>query len=693
MMIFAATLFVSAFLLFAVQPLMGRFVLPWFGGSPAVWTTCMLFFQVLLLAGYGYAHLISVRLAPRHQAILHSCLVLAALFSLPVAPSLENSGSVQRPVVQILLLMMGSIGMCYLVLSATAPLLQGWFTRWRPGTSPYPLYSLSNAGSLIALLSYPFLLEPGLALQQQAKAWSWTFLLFAGLTLICAGTVFRVSAAVPHETRDRSGESSGTVAEKLMWLSLPACGSMVLLATTNQMCLDVAVVPLLWVLPLSLYLLSFILCFHSSRWYPRSGFAVALVASLAQACFVLHEGIYVDLRLQIASYCLTLFVACMVCHGELVRLKPAAGHLTSFYLMIAGGGAIGGLLVTVVAPRIFAGYWEYHLSLVTTAVFFLVAVARDTRSRLHRGRPLWAWSMLYCGVAALCISLALQVDSTLEDSIATKRGFFGVLRVVEENQEDPEEHRLLLMHGRIEHGFQFISEERRYWPTSYFGPDSGVGLAIRFHPKRLGRSGGMRVGVVGLGTGTLATYGEPGDYIRFYEINPEVLSLSDEYFSYRRDSGARIDVILGDARVSMEREMTKGESQRFDVLVVDAFAGDAIPVHLLTRECYGIYRYHLKEDGILALHLSNRYFDLGPVARSLAAVSTAGTTEAVWIAGRGSTRQGTDSTDWVLLTANREFLDCGSVRGAAKAWPADRTPVLWTDDYTNLFALFSPRKD
>jgi hypothetical protein len=693
MMLFAATLFVSALLLFAIQPLMGRFVLPWFGGSPTVWTTCMLFFQFLLLAGYGYAHLLSVWLAPRVQAVLHSCLVTTALLTLPLAPTLGDSGSVERPVIQILRLLMGSIGMCYLVLSATAPLLQRWLTRCRPGASPYPLYSLSNLGSLIALLSYPCLLEPGLGLGQQAAAWSWAFMLFAGLTLASAVHVFRVPGAAPEESAGLDKESRVTRVEWLMWLLLPACGSMVLLATTNQMCLDVAVVPLLWILPLSLYLLSFILCFHSPRWYPRSGFAAALVGSLALACHALHQGIYLDLRLQIASYSIALFVACMVCHGELVRLKPAVGHLTAFYLMVAAGGAIGGLLVTVVAPRIFAGYWEYHLSLLATAVLFLAAVARDPRSRLHRGRPLWAWSVLYCGAAALCISLVLQIRTTLENSVTMKRGFFGVLRVLEEETDDPEEHRVLLMHGRIEHGFQFASEERRYWPTSYFGPDSGVGLAIRFHPKKLSRSGGLRMGVVGLGTGTLATYGEPGDYIRFYEINPEVLRLSDEYFSYRRDSGARIDVVLGDARVSMEREKAQGKSQGFDVLAVDAFAGDAIPVHLLTLECYRVYRYHLKEDGILALHLSNRYFDLGPVARNLAAESPGRGTEALWIAGRGSSRQGTDSTDWVLLTANREFLNCGSVRAAVKAWPGDKAPVMWTDDYANLFALLSQRED
>jgi len=316
------------------------------------------------------------------------------------------------------------------------------------------------------------------------------------------------------------------------------------------MCLDVAVIPLLWLLPMGLYLLSFILCFHSERWYSRLGFGIALAAALAQTCFVLYQGIYVGIPLQIASYCFTLFVCCMVCHGELVRLKPDPRHLTSFYLMISAGGAVGGAFVTLIAPLVFKGYWELHLGLAGTALIFLIILFHDRNGRIHGGRPAWAWSSLYLAFGALILALSFQVRDTLKDTVTVKRNFFGVLKVTEDRVGEPSGHRKVLMHGRIEHGFQFAAMDKRYWPTSYFGPASGAGIAIQFHPRRLDpNQRHLRIGVVGLGTGTLAAYGEAGDYFRFYEINPDVLQISGSHFTYRKDSAARIEVALGEARI------------------------------------------------------------------------------------------------------------------------------------------------
>ena len=689
MVLYGSTLFLSAFLLFLVQPLLGKYILPWFGGSPAVWTSCMLFFQIMLLAGYGYAHLLAVRLPVRRQALLHGFLILVAVLTLPVVPSgtwKPEPGA--SPVLSIMGLLAVSVGPTYLLLSATGPLLQSWFPHTKPGASPYPLYALSNLGSLLAVPAFPLLIEPALTINQQSRLWSWWYGLFSVLTVVCAAGIFRLGrAAAAGIARHATGSPRPSAGRRLLWLALAACGSVNLLATTNQICQDVAVVPLLWILPLGIYLLTFILCFQRRPWYARGVFAVVLAPALFQACVVLFQGVFLDVRLQIASYALTLFACCMVCHGEMVRLKPAVEHLTSFYLVIALGGALGGALVTLAAPLLFVGFWEYHLVLLVTPILLLSVMFRDPRSRLSAGRPFWAWSACYVALLGLAAALAVHIGRGLEGARDVTRNFFGVLRVLEQERDNPDEHRYVLMHGRIEHGFQYRSPEKRYWPTSYFGPNSGVGLAIRYHPKRTEGPGGLRVGVVGLGTGTLASYGQKGDYFRFYEINPEVVRFSELYFTYRKDSDAAIDVVLGDARVSMERERERGQRQRFDILAIDAFASDAIPVHLLTRECYQLYRYHLESDGILALHISSRYFDLGPVVRSLPASVPGTKAYAVWVPADGNPLQGTDSTDWVLITANGRFLTSPDIETAIARWPEGQKPVLWTDDYTNIFRL------
>jgi hypothetical protein len=461
------------------------------------------------------------------------------------------------------------------------------------------------------------------------------------------------------------------------------------------MCQDLAVVPLLWILPLAIYLLSFILCFQHERLYWRPLFLGGLAASIVWTCFVLFGGVTVALRWQILSYSLTLFMCCMVCHGELVRLKPEASYLTSFYIMVAAGGSLGGLLVTVAAPYLLKGFWEYHLGLLATVLLTLILLYRD---RMGSGFPrhrlvVWTtWGVLCLASAVLVFVLVTHIRQSLDNSIETRRNFFGVLRVLESYKDDPAEHSLALMHGRIEHGFQFQDADRRNWPVSYYGPDSGVGVAMTHHPRR--REGALRIGVIGLGTGTMAVYGRQGDYIRFYEINPLVLELSDKYFTYRKDSPANIEVVLGDARVLMEVERQRGESQQFDVLVVDAFSSDAIPVHLLTRECFQTYRYHLQQDGILAVHITNRYFDLSPIVRNLIIPGPQQNLQALWFHDLGNGSLRTDRTDWVLMTANQQFLADPGVQDHVTPWndPVP-PPKFWTDDYSNLFSLIHERSN
>jgi hypothetical protein len=697
MLMYGATMFLSAFLLFAVQPLIGKYILPWFGGTPAVWTTCMLFFQALLLAGYAYAHALANGRSLRRQALLHLLLVAVTLLTLPIIPSQAwKPPNGVAPIPRILGLLLASIGAPYFLLSSTAPLLQSWFSRMRSGISPYRLYSLSNLGSLLALLSYPFLVEPTLSLSRQAAIWSWGYAAFA---LLCVLLSLKILLRHPPETAAiltmagaiKLDESRPGAGSRVLWLSLTTCSSVMLLATTNQMCQDVAVIPLLWILPLSLYLLSFILCFHHEELYVRPLFISALAGSIVWTCFVLFGSVFVGLRSQILCYSLTLFASCMVCHGELVRLKPGPRYLTSFYLMVACGGALGGILVSLVAPRLLKDFWEYHLGLLFAVLLTLIVLFRDSKGPLYRGRPFAAWSVLYLSFVALAIVLAIHIRDSMQNTLETTRNFFGILRVLDLNKEDPKEHRLTLMHGRIEHGFQFADEERRYWATSYFGPDSGIGMVLSYHPRRMAsdyRLRTLRVGVVGLGTGTLAAYGTEGDRIRFYEINPEVIRLSDKYFTYRKDSPAHIEVVLGDARISLERERQQNEPQQFDVLAIDAFSSDAIPVHLLTRECLQTYLYHLKADGILAVHISNRYFDLSPVVRNMALLNPDLGLQAVLVAAQGDDKRGTDSTDWVLVTANQDFLAVPEIQECITPWenPIPR-PLIWTDDYSNLFGL------
>ncbi len=411
-LVFAVTIFLSAFLLFQIQLIVGKLVLPWFGGTPAVWTTCMLVFQSLLVLGYAYAHLVVAKLAPARQRTVHVAVLALAVIVLGVQviawgsvvlppASWKPTGSV-APAREIVQLLAASVAFAFLVLSATGPLLQGWFARTHPGVSPYRLYALSNLGSLLGLLTYPVVFEPLLPVRTQAALWAMGFVAFAGLCAWCASRVparaeSRPDIVTPADDRPE-GRPSWSLA--VLWLALAGCASMLLLATTNQVSQDVAVVPFLWVLPLCLYLLSLIVCFEWERGYRRVVFVWALGASLAGACVVLHRGLGVKVPLQVAAYSAMLFVACMVCHGELVRLKPGRRHLTAFYLMVSIGGALGGVFVGVVAPAVFSGFWELPLAMTLVAVLTVLVLWRDRASWIHHGVP-WPSAVALVGAVAL----------------------------------------------------------------------------------------------------------------------------------------------------------------------------------------------------------------------------------------------------------------------------------------------------
>ena len=700
MTVYAAASLLSAYLSFVVQPLLGKYILPWFGGTAAVWTACMLFFQAALFAGYSYAHWCARNRHLRRQIGIHLVVLVLCCAALPITPGdAWKQTSISSPILRIVALLAASVGLPFLSLAATSPLIQNWLSHAKRDASPYRLYSFSNAGSLLAIVSYPFLIEPFVPLSSQLKIWSWSYVLFVALCFLCAVLTFRKAyAGLPSTAleegvgREPASTSPPGLSHRVLWLSLAGCGTLMLLATTNQLCLDIAVVPLLWIVPLGIYLLSFILCFGSKALYSRPLFAAMLPAALLQTCYVLYRGAVLDLKWQIISYSFTLFVCCMTCHGELVRLKPPTRYLTAFYLLISFGGLLGGGFVTLAAPFLFKAYWEYHLGLVLVVFLLFMAVFNDPESSMFHGKRLWVWALSYSGLFVLVLILQVQIRLTSRDSLAMARDFYGILRVVDEGR-GAEDHKYTLMHGRIVHGFQYRSAERRDWPTSYFGPNSGVGLAIRNHPDRSGvkdQESAFSIGVIGLGAGTLGAYGREGDSIRFYEINPEVVRLAYRYFTYLKDSAADVSVEVGDARILIEKECAEGKVQQFDVLVVDAFSGDAMPVHLLTKECFRLYYRLLKPGGILALNISNRYFDLAPVIRGQAA----GGMVTMRIVDNGDASRGTVSSEWALLTSNSVFLASPEVHHAISPWTKDDiAPIVWTDDFSNPFRLLRRRSE
>jgi hypothetical protein len=465
------------------------------------------------------------------------------------------------------------------------------------------------------------------------------------------------------------------VGGRWLWGALAACGSALLLATTNQMCRNVAVVPFLFILPLSLYLLSFVICFDRKSWYHRGLWTGAFVFGLVATAVVIAQDTEPGLIWQIIVYSTVVFTGCMVCHGELARLKPPARELTSFYIMVASGGALGGAFVSLVAPRFFQDYWEFPLALVLAFVLAALCHVRD-----HGSRKIYGWM---AGIWVLVSFFGYQSYDGLEESLVVERNFYGVLRVVERDREQIDWRRYL-WHGGICHGSQYLHESRRREPAMYYTSEAGISITVANHPKR--KNGDpLRIGVIGLGTGTLAAYGSEGDEFRFYEINPGVVRLAEEYFSYLEDSAAEVEVVLGDGRVALSRELREEGSQKFDILAVDAFSGDAIPVHLLTREALALYWEHLSDGGVLAFHVSNLYLDLRPVVRGLAEERNL---PVVLIQSRGDLEKEIYATDWVLITENGSFLADPEVAASFTPWMGASTDtVLWTDDYSNLFGV------
>jgi hypothetical protein len=667
MALFAVTIFSSAFLLFLVQPLISKHILPWFGGSAAVWATCMVFFQVVLLAGYAYSDWITRHLKPLYQVTLHVALLAVSLVFLPIIPdpSWKPTGS-EDPALLILVLLVSTIGLPYFLISTTGPLIQAWVTRTLIGTHVYRFFALSNLASLLALVSYPFLIEPRTSLHLQAYAWSDVYALFALLCTASAFYFFRHARVLPAEASapDHKPESGWKphARDYLSWLGLSAIGSWLLVAITNHITQNIAAIPFLWLLPLTIYLLTFVLCFESDRWYVRSRFLIPTAVFLATCAYGLGSMIGYDVKVAIPLYSVGLFFFCMFCHGELAQMRPAPQYLTRFYLMASFGGALGGIMVGLVAPRILPAYYELGIGFIIIALSALFLL--HERKLLTAGAACLA---LLCGYF-----LFAQVSDDFKDTRKMERSFYGTLLTFDKVSENPADNIRELRHGAVKHGGQYLTPNRRLEPTTYYGPTAGIGLAIAHT-----RSPGKKVGVIGLGAGTLAAYGQPGDVYRFYEINPQVIELARSEFTFISDSKARIEIVQGDARLSLEKEKPQG----FDVLAVDAFSGDSVPIHLITREAVAIYLRHMNPDGIIAFHVTNTFLSLAPVVQKLAADHGL---YSVLIHDEAK-NSSLPETDWVLIAKDKRALQPEPIREAASSIKPIFGLATWTDDFNNLF--------
>jgi spermidine synthase len=704
----AISILLSAFLVFQIQPVFSKMILPWFGGSPAVWTACLMFFQLTLLAGYAYAFSINRLLPIKGQAVAHLTLVLASLLFLPIIPAdAAKPTDGAFPILRILWVLISTIGLPYFLLSSTAPLFQAWYAAKLPGRIPYRLYALSNVGSLVALLSFPFIIEPMMSSTLQAYAWSAGFITFGVFTALLTIVIFRTNndpliptpEALLNATQD-TGESKVTLKNWLVWISLAAIGSFTLLSISNHLSQELTVSPLMWVLPLSLYLITFIINFDRPQWYNRQAWAIASLVGIFAFASLKNEKLTerfdalfnnIGLELSIGDYeydvivqssfaLASLFFICMVAHGELVRNKPAANRLTSFYMAMATGGALGGMTVAILCPSVFTTFFETPVTLIFGLVLTLWVIGQ---TGFHKKLPASTGTRIACVAIGLYLSvIILKCDwsGVNEDTFAKYRNFYGTLRVDIENVGESELQGYGLYHGNTFHGFQFTDPEMRTEPTTYYAHSSGLGAAFK-HLQNTNES--LRVGIVGLGTGTTAIYSRENDYFHFYEINPLVIKIAENTFSYLDASKGKVETTLADARIAMERE----ENQKYDLIVLDAFSGDGIPAHLLTVEAFDVYKKHLAPNGIVAVHISNRYLNLFPVV-----AGTAGhhNLEMVYIEYLPDEDSGMEeaSSDWILLTNNQEFIEDKEVQELSQD-PRNyyQSPIKWTDQYSNLIEV------
>lgn len=707
-MLFFITIFIGAFLLFQVQPFIAKIILPYFGGGAAVWTACMLFFQAFLLFGYLYAHLLSKCSTFKKQAVVHGALLLFSLVFLPINVDNELTVlSTEQPLWSIIYLLTVTVGLPYLLLSATGPLVQHWFSLSVVGKQAYRLYSWSNLASLLALLSFPFLFEPLLSSTNQAMFWSVGYGIYCVVIMVLmiitakqlALPVFNkrdlpeadlnktanesFAQANPANAQDnltQDGESYHKY-QPLLWLALSTLGVVLLVSTTNAMTQNIPPIPFLWILPLCLYLLSFIISFHSPKWYVRWYWLLLFIPTSLIAILMFFIGSQFDITSQVLIYSSILFSACMICHGELAKLKPNVERLTWYYLVMAFGGLLGSVLVAFVAQHVFIQFLEFPLAIIAVLALFALSVYTSEKQ---------VNKLVFTsgGLAIFCSVILAQLNSQyVKTDIHSARNFYGILSVKDVEIDGVKERRLI--DGTTSHGTQYLSAEHKNTPLSYYRKDTGVAIALeQFSLINQAQGKSLTVGLVGLGAGTLAAYGKPNDEYRFYELNPAVLDAAQNYFTYLADSQANITLVVGDGRVSLANELKAAKSNQnalapFDVLVIDAFSGDSIPQHLLTVEAMDLYWQHLHENGVLAVHISNTHLNLLPLMQGLAQQTGK---EIRYFKTKAATEYGHD-TEWVWLTNHKELLENAEVVAKHTPIKSETKLVVWSDDFSHLLSL------
>jgi len=677
---FSLSIFLSAFLLFIIQPLLAKKLLPWFGGSPAVWLSIVLFFQSALLIGYLYAYFLTKITRLNAQVFIHLSLLLLSILFIPLNPLEEIATlSLWHPIA-IIAVLSTTLLLPGIIISASSPLFQYWYCQCYQTDFPYRYYALSNFGSLLGLLAFPFVLEPLLGLNIQLSIWSGLYLLYIVSSTFCLMVVARQAKLQHKETV--------IVQEKLaplkvaFWIALTLLSCALLLTTTQVMLQNVASFPLLWVIPLALYLITFIITFSYPKVYYRPLW-LGVYTLLCASVFYFSSHHKLMLSAQIGIYASLLFAGCMICHGELIRSKPSKQHLTTFYLAIAFGGVIGGLFINIIAPLFFNEWWDFYLVLL--AIFSIGAVLSCQSARPHSINHFVRISSCMMGFMGLSVLLYSHLRHIHEDIIYHHRNFFGAFEVADRNKDLGEYHYRALYNGNILHGQQFLTVHKQTMATSYYSVGSGIGHALTYQrllKNQAPFNQGLRVGVIGLGSGTIATLTENGDFLRFYEIDPDIHKIARKYFSYLDNAKAAIDVTIGDGRLKLTQALKIG-SENYDVLAIDAFNGDAIPVHLLTLEAMQIYLSHLAPNGILAFHVSSRYIDLYPPLQALASKLNL----YAFITYNDEDRSNAIYTsEWVLITRRPE-LGAYLYQEKALSFHAERMENIWTDDFNYLLSV------
>lgn len=656
-------IFTSAFLLFFIQPLLAKHLLPQFGGSAFVWIASILFFQTGLLLGYLYAYLLAKIPSLRWQAGIHFIVLLTSFYFIPL--HLENVviQNDQWPPITVIMLLSSMVLLPFMLVSASSPLLQHWYCQLKKTDFPYYFYAISNIGSLLGLLGYPFFIEPIIGIKQQSYLWVALYLVYCAICLCCIWTLITVNP----QTLVHSRSEKVLFLHVLHWLFLSFLSSALLLAVTQFLSQNIINLPLMWVIPLSLYLISFIVTFAKNSGYDRPFWLGTFIIWLGLTLILIYKEV---LNGYDAIFCLLalLYSACMICHGELIRHKPAPTHLTTFYLMIACGGALGSLFVNLIAYVLLGKWWDFYIPLLLLCA--LIFVFAFQRYRI----------LATLGACLGMVAMTFIILAPTQNRIAEKRSLFGYIQIIEHNPTNNILHARELRHGSTMHGLQFLAPDRERWPTTYYTHNSGVGLAIEYLHKR---QKPLNIAVIGLGCGTLASLATPGDHIDFYEVDSHVITFAERYFTFIKKSPATIQIILGDARLSMIKQMFLANFQGYDLIVADAFSGDAIPFHLLTKEAMSLYQHLLKPDGIVAFNTSNTFINLMPVTIQLANNHHLAHW---WLQTKSDLRIGQMRSDWALLSAD-PALSAWLAEQPVKIIPNTNKTVNWTDDYNSILPL------